>query len=172
MPPQDNNKIAHAVSIAKVDFERTLQEAIRSHRHDGDFAQQINYPDIFDLPIQYLQAQVVEPATDTAVVSGQHFFHIPKGMDGLRLVEVHAEVATAGATNTLDIQIPNSTQGVDMLSTVITIDSGDEGSDEAATPPVINTSNNLIVENDVVRVDVDAVHTTPAKGLVITLGFQ
>ena len=59
-----------------------------------------------------------------------------------------------------------------MLSTKLTIDSAETGSDTAATPAVIDTSNDDVSENDLLRVDVDAVQTTAAKGLWITLGFQ
>ena len=29
-----------------------------------------------------------------------------------------------------------------------------------------------VATNDVIRIDVDAVHTTPAKGLIVTLNFR
>ena len=46
------------------------------------------------------------------------------------------------------------------------------GSDTAATAAVINASNDHVNTNDVIRVDLDAVQTTAAKGLIVTLGFQ
>ena len=75
---------------------------------------------------------------------------------------------TAGTTNTTDIQLHNLTQTADILSTVITIDSGETGSDTAATPAVINTAEDDLQTNDLIRVDVDAVSTTAAKGLIVT----
>lgn len=84
----------------------------------------------------------------------------------------HAEVITAGTTGTTDIQIYNVDNAVDMLSTKLTIDSAETGSDTAATAAVINTSNDDVDENDVIRIDVDAVSTTPAVGLIVTLGFD
>jgi hypothetical protein len=59
-----------------------------------------------------------------------------------------------------------------MLTTKITIDSGEKTSYTAATPPVINTSNDGVATGDEIRVDVDAISTTPPNGLSIILGFQ
>ena len=90
----------------------------------------------------------------------------------MNLVEVHAEVITAGTTNTTDIQIANVTDSVDMLSTKLTIDSGETGSDTAATAAAINTSNDDVTTNDMLRIDVDAVSSTAPKGLIVTLTFR
>lgn len=110
--------------------------------------------------------------TDTAVGNGKAYFVVPTELGGMNLVSVHAEVITAGTTNTTDLQIHNLTQAADMLSTVITIDSGETGSDTAATPPVIDAANDDIADFDVIRFDIDAVSTTAAKGLIIVMGFQ
>jgi hypothetical protein len=59
-----------------------------------------------------------------------------------------------------------------MLSTKLTIDSGETGSDTAATAAVIDTTKDDVATNDLLRIDVDATATTKAKGLIITLGFQ
>ena len=59
-----------------------------------------------------------------------------------------------------------------MLSTKITIDSGETGSDTAATAAVIDTANDDVATNDVIRLDVDAISTTPAQWLIITLQFN
>lgn len=119
-----------------------------------------------------VQVIVFDFTTDTATGNGKFYFHIDSRLAGMNLVDVHAEVITAGTTGTLDVQIHNVTQAADMLSTKLTIDSGETGSDTAAAPAVIDAANDDVVENDVLRVDVDAVHTTPAKGLMLTLGFR
>jgi len=120
---------------------------------------------------RYVQMTVFEYATDTATGDGAAYLHIPAHLAGLNLVEIHGEVITAGTTNTLDVQIANVTQAVDMLTTKLTIDTGETGSDTAATAAVIDTANDDVAVNDLLRVDVDAVHTTAAKGLIVTLGF-
>jgi hypothetical protein len=93
-------------------------------------------------------------------------------MNGMNLVTVHAEVITAGTTNTTNIQIHNATDGQDMLSTGLTIDSTETGSDTAATPAVINASYDDVATNDVIRIDVDQVSSTAAKGLLVTMEFR
>lgn len=125
-----------------------------------------------NIGIRYVQIRVFEAATDTATGDGKATFKVPSGLDGMNLISVDAEVDTAGTTGTTDIQIHNVDNALDMLSTKLTIDSAETGSDTAATPAVINTSNDHINTNDIIRIDVDAVSTTAAKGLLITLGFQ
>ena len=121
---------------------------------------------------RYAQMVIFDFETDVATGDGKFYFHVPADFDGMNLIEVHAEVITAGTTGTTDIQIHNATDAVDMLSTEITIDSAESGSDTAATPAVIDTTKDDVVENDLLRVDVDAVSTTAPKGLIVTLGFK
>ena len=118
-----------------------------------------------------LQMVVYSPTVNVETGDGKFYAHIDSRLDGLRLGDVHAEVITAGTTNTTDIQVANVTGAVDMLSTKLTIDSGETGSDTAATPAVINQVNARVTLNDVIRIDIDAVSTTAPKGLIITLGF-
>ncbi len=119
-----------------------------------------------------VQAVVFEFATDTETGNGKYYFHVPASMNGMNLVTAHAEVITAGTTNTTNIQIHNATDGQDMLSTGLTIDSTETGSDTAATPAVINASYDDVATNDVIRIDVDQVSSTAAKGLLITMEFR
>ncbi len=97
---------------------------------------------------------------------------IPADINGMNLVSVNANAETAGTTGTMDIQINNAIQAVDMLSTLLTIDSGETSSKDAAVPAVIDTDNDNVATDDELYVDVDAVQTTPAEGLIVTLGFQ
>ena len=115
---------------------------------------------------------IIDFTTDVAIGDGKMYFHVPVSMNGMDLVTVHAEVITAGTTSTTDIQIHNLTQTADMLSTKITIDSGETGSDTAAAAAVINSSNDDIATNDLLRVDIDAISTTAPKGLIVTLEFR
>lgn len=121
--------------------------------------------------IKYVQLTVFDYTTDVAAGDGGAYLHIPTGLNGMNLVEVHAEVITAGTTGTLDIQIANVTQAADMLTTKLTIDSGETGSDTAATAASIDSANDDVATNDLLRIDVDAVQTTAPKGLLVTLGF-
>ena len=115
---------------------------------------------------------VTAAATSIATGDGQAFFRVPSVMNGWNLVGVAASVFTAGTTNTTDVQVRNVTDSVDILSTVITIDSTEVDTSTAATPAVINTSNDDVATGDRIAIDVDATHTTPAKGLYVELVFQ
>ena len=115
---------------------------------------------------------VFDFGTDVATGDGKFYFHVPSPLDGMNLVEVHAEVITEGTTNTTDIQIANATDSTDMLSTPLTIDSGETGSDSAAVPAVIDGTKDDVATNDLLRIDVDSVSTTAPTGLLITLTFR
>jgi len=115
----------------------------------------------------------VAAADNCAIGDGKIYFTIPSWMNGMNLTAVHARVITAGTTGTMDIQIANVTDSVDMLSTKLTIDSGETGSDTAATAYVIDGTKDDVATNDLLRIDVDAVHSgTAAKGLIIRLEFN
>ena len=110
--------------------------------------------------------------TTCATGDGKAYLSIPASLDGLSLVVIHGEVKTAGITGTMDMQVHNVTQAVDMLSTVLTWDTTEAGTDTAAAPAVIKSDDSEIVAAyDVLRLDFDAVHTTPAVGCIVTLRF-
>ncbi len=119
-----------------------------------------------------VQTVAFDFTTDTATGDGAAYFVVPPSMNGMDLVTVGATVITAGTTGTTNIQIANVTQSADMLSTVITIDSAETDSSTAATPAVIDTGNDDVASFDVIRIDVDAVSTTAAKGLIVRLEFR
>lgn len=106
-----------------------------------------------------------------ATGDGKSYFHVPPDLNGLDLVYCHAEVKNTGTTGTMQIQIRNVTQSVDMLSTKLQIDSGESGSDTAATAYDINESNDQVSTNDIIALDFDQLHSTPADGCIVTLGF-
>lgn len=116
--------------------------------------------------------QVIYSETATATGDGKAFFRVPAELTGMNLTGVAATVYTAGTTGTTDIQIRNKTDTADMLSTKLTIDSGETDSSTAATPAVINTATDDIVTGDVLAIDVDAISTTAAQGLYIELRFE
>ena len=119
-----------------------------------------------------IQIIVFDFGVDLATGDGKFYFHIDERLAGMNIVDVHAEVITAGTTGTTDIQLHNLTAAADILSTKLTIDSGETGSDTAAAAAVINASEDDLTLNDLIRVDVDAVSTTAPKGLIVTIGCR
>lgn len=115
----------------------------------------------------YVQAQVVLNTEDLSTGAGQALIHIPFAR---KLTAVHAEVATAGTTGVSTFDINRN--GTTMLSTKLTIDSGETGSDTAVTAAVINTAQDDTAVNDVITIDIDGLSTTVPKGLVITMTFE
>ena len=133
-------------------------------------------------PIIAVEMVVTDFGTATSTGDGKYYLVIPSTLNGMNLVSVSGSVISVGTTNTTDVQLARcatvatgsqcSGTVVDMLSTKLTIDSNENKSSTAATPPVINGSNDDVATDQVIRVDVDAVSTTPATGLVVVLGFQ
>ena len=123
---------------------------------------------------QVVQLLVFDDSQDVATGdgAGDLFFRVPSTMNGMNLIAVAACVQTAGTTGTTDIQIHNVTDTADMLSTVITIDSGETDSSTAATAAVINAATDDVATGDILRIDVDAVSTTAPKGLLVELQFR
>jgi hypothetical protein len=121
---------------------------------------------------RYMQPILFDFAVPVSSGDGKYYIHVPPGLNGFNLSYCHAEVMTAGTTNPTQVQIYNVTDAADMLTTKMTIDSAETGSDTAATAYVIGTAVDDVATNDVLRIDIDAVSTTPPKGLVVTLGFE
>lgn len=119
-----------------------------------------------------IQFIVFNPTTAWSTGDGKIGFHVPPSMNGMDLIYIHAEATTAGTTGTSTCQIRNVTQAADMLSTLVSLDTTETGSDTAITPAVIDTDNDDVATNDFIKIDVDAIHTTPAKGLNITMSFR
>ena len=93
---------------------------------------------------------------------------VPLAMNGMSLLWAECAVETAGTTNTMDIQIRKN--AVDLLTTKLTLDSGETNSSTAAAPLVIKSNGDeVLATGDVISFDFDAVHDTEAKGCIITV---
>ena len=119
-----------------------------------------------------VQMVVFNFTDDAETGDGKFYFVVPAKLNGMNLTSAVAQAITAGTTGTMDIQVANVTDSVDMLSTKLTIDSAEKSSLTAATPVVIDATKDDVVTDDLLRIDIDAVQTTKAKGLIVTLGFS
>lgn len=89
-----------------------------------------------------------------------------------KLIKVKAYVDTVSSSGTPTFALRESSGGVDILSTNITIDASENSSESAATPPVIKSDGTEVLNADeIVRVDVDAAGTG-ATGAILTLWFE
>ena len=117
-----------------------------------------------------IQMVVVEFATALTTGNGKFYFHVPSTLNGMNIVDVHAEVISAPAGSTIIIQLRNVTQSADILSTRITIDASETGSDTAAAAAAIDTGEDDLATNDVIAVDIDQIGvSTAGSGLIVTL---
>ena len=123
--------------------------------------------------IRYIQVIVADPSTALTTGDGKAVVHIPIGLNGYELVEVHAEVNTAPAGSTIIVEVSKNGASTQMLSTNITIDASETGSDTAATAPVVQTNGNEDVStNNTVQINVTQVgSSTAGSGLIVTMGF-
>ncbi len=135
------------------------------------------YVSMEDMLTRHFQMEPFSMVSETACATGngKAYMYITDKLDGLSLVSVQAGVHTAGVETaaTMDIQIRNHTDTVDMLSTLLTIDTAETSSATAAAAAVIKSDGSEVVaEGDVLAVDFDRVHaTTAANGCLVTLGF-
>ena len=97
--------------------------------------------------------------SDVALTTGdyQGWFMILPIFNGWVITSVYA--MRKSGTGVPALQLRNVTDGVDVLSTKVTIDSGEVTSGTAATPAVINTSNDDVASYDIFAVDVDVAGT-------------
>ncbi len=128
-----------------------------------------------------VQAFVLGPAETTSTGNGKYFFVVPATLNSNDLTAVRGQVLTAGTTGTTTVALTrcvtaatgNACSGTtaQMLSTSMTIDSGENSTATAATPPVINAANATVTTGQIIRIDISAVNTTPALGLIISMDF-
>lgn len=106
---------------------------------------------------------VSDESTNLTTGTAKLTFRMPFAM---RLTAVRASVNTAPTGSTIIVDI--NEEGVSILSTRITIDTSEESSETAATPPVISDSS---LANDAeITIDIDQVGSTIAgKGLKVWL---
>jgi|APSaa5957512535_1039671.scaffolds.fasta_scaffold85954_2 hypothetical protein len=120
-----------------------------------------------DFGVRAAELIVFDFTTDIATGDGKAYFVCPSVLNGKNLTGAYGRVITVGTTGSTDIQVHNVTDAVDMLSSKIVINSGSQSDDG-----VVNGSNDDVITNDLLRIDVDAVSTTAPKGLLIVLTFD
>lgn len=127
------------------------------------------------------EVPVFDFTVDVATGNGKAYFIVTDRFNGMNLTAVNLQVITAGTTGATSVQVTrcaaaasgNACSGTtaSMLTTVVSVDSGENSSDTAATAAVIDTSNDDVATAQVIRIDVTAVSTTAPKGMILTLTF-
>jgi len=121
------------------------------------------------LSVRYSTIIVLSPIMVCAVGDDQIQIPIPALMNGWNLTGVKGWVNTAGNTGTMTVQIENVTKSKDMLSTKLTFASGatvDNGS------AAIDTTKDDVASGNIISINIDTIHTTPARGLFVELKWE
>jgi hypothetical protein len=95
-------------------------------------------------------------------------FRIPAALNGWKIVSVAA--SRKSGTGIPTIQLRNVTNGYDVLSTRLTIDSGETDSMTAATPAVIDGTKNTVATGNQFAIDVDDAGTNTLF-MFVEIGF-
>ena len=103
------------------------------------------------------------------VGDGEFAFFIPEDVDGMFLWRVEMGLSTPGGSDTV-VQLRNSASG-DMLSTPITVDAGDQHSDDSATPYVIDESVAQVAFKNWIFIDIDEA-AADSRGLTVYTFFR
>ena len=108
--------------------------------------------------------------TDLALNTGDDAvrFRIPAALNGWNIATVAA--SRKSGTGVLTIQIRNVTDAVDILTTKLTVDSGETDSSTAAAAAVINTAVDDVATGDQFAIDVDVAGTSTLYAFV-EIGF-
>jgi hypothetical protein len=122
------------------------------------------------IPNRTMIIRCIDIATSLTVADNIFNFPIPALLNGKKLSACHAQVDTAGVTGTSTFNF--ALNGTAMLSTVLSIDSTETGSNTSATAYVIDTAHDDVATYDIFRIDVKSISTTAPKGLTITLVFN
>jgi len=123
----------------------------------------LNPPTGAELSKQSFISAASDETTDLVVGTNLIEYTLPYNFTLTGVRATLTEAATGGLL-TVDI----NRNAVSILSTLITLDSGEKTSETAATPPVISTAS--LSNSDIITVDLDVVGSTAAgKGLKIYL---
>lgn len=146
------------------DFTEAAQDATGAMISSTDF----QYTDATPLlsSKKTVEIKVFDDSTSLTTGDEKYVWVVPSQFNNRLIIGVFATITTVSSSGTPTIQIRNITDSVDVLSTAITIDVSEYTSDTAATPAVINTSNDDLTTGDRIAIDVD-VAGTGAKGLSV-----
>jgi hypothetical protein len=125
----------------------------------------------FNVPPEEIAVALFGTNEAVLVGNGVHMIPIPVSLNAKKVLDVRGIVYDQGVTGSTDIQIRRRRNGasVNVLSTPVTI-----SAEYHAADGVIDAANQGLITDDVLLVDITAVHTTtPPNGLsvVITCGI-
>jgi hypothetical protein len=117
--------------------------------------------------VRYIYIRVLDASVSCAIgttLGGD--FEIP--FTGT-ITEIGGFVDTAGTTNTMVVDV-NKGGSTIMTTNKLLWDSTEKSTRTASTAPTLTTT--AVTAGDIITIDIDSVHSTPAKGLVVRLGVR
>src|ERR1041384_3191253 len=131
---------------------------------------------------KYITIECVPDATALTTGDGKCYFPIHPDFDTWQVVTVSAHVGAAvSSSGAVTVAIDRcgavatgircSGTNVDVLSTNITIDANEDGTETAAPPAVINTANDDLATGQWLRFNIDGAGTG-TQGLYVTVGIR
>jgi hypothetical protein len=129
-----------------------------------------------------LMAEVIADATALTTGDGKLYIPVPAKLNGWLAVGVSAHVGAAvSSSGAVNVDIANcaavatgircSGTVTDLLSTNLTVDANEDGSETAAAAAVIDTANDDLATGAWLRVDIDGAGTG-TQGLYIVITVQ
>jgi hypothetical protein len=116
--------------------------------------------------LRFVEFIVVDMTTDCATGTDLIEWECPFACT---IVQDSAWNATAGTTGTMVVDIHKAGTTI-MTTNKLDIETGETSTRTAATQPDLTTTT--IAAGDLITIDVDAVHTTAAKGLVVRMALR
>lgn len=164
--PTASTTMAGKVELATAAETTTGTDATRAVTPDS-----LAHSNYGRFPISMLISDPLGNAITTG--DGKGYARIPSIINGWNLVAVAIAVSTVSSSGLPTVQLRRVRAGspADMLSTKVSIDANEEDSSTAATPAVIDTSNDDVQTGDKIYFDID-VAGTGAKGLTVEMQFQ
>ena len=155
--------IVKLTTIAEVDTGTDAAKAITSDALQGS-----------NRNVRYVIFDLVESATDVAVAAsvGAEFIIPFSGtilQDDTDTFQLYAETTTAGTTGTMVIDVHLNGTTI-MTTNKLDIETAETGTQTAATQPDLTTT--AVTAGDTLTFDVDAIHTTAAKGLKVGIAIR
>lgn len=135
----------------------------------------LNIVDVYNIANsgrKIVSQMITAPTTALSTGDGQGYIHICSPLSNKNLVYCHLRLIAPGAgTGTTRFQIARNRSGsvVDILSTTLDIE---RTQTQSSGTYVINTLNDDMLDNDLLRIDVDQLTSTPGSGAIVTLGFE
>lgn len=129
--------------------------------------------------IKAFAIEVFASATALSTGDGKKYVPIPAALAGFNIIRAHAILFAKSTSGTPTFQVARGRRAdatsahtfADVLSTVITVDENEFDSRTAATPPVVNASNDDLADGDLIRIDCDVAGTN-STGAWITIEVQ